>query len=159
MFGQDLKVHLQFAGSVPTSQNAHDLHGQGGVSETAIAKMTLRDSRWSIGGTAGARTSFYNQSSFVQNTKLSAGTEFSYHHNSYLSTFEMLSAGDSFGPNVDMTTRTNLMGTRQSHILGLTFGARVRATDAISLSPIVNWFTDSPLSNTTIGLTTSIQLI
>jgi hypothetical protein len=155
----DVKVHLMFGSSAPTSQNAHDLHGQGGVSETLIARMNIRDSRWSLGGTAGARTSFYDQGAFAQVTKLSSGLEASYHHNQYLSSFFMPTIGDSIGPKIDMTTKTNLLGAIQTHIFGVTVGARIRATDAISISPIINWFTDSPLSNSTIGLTTSIQLI
>jgi hypothetical protein len=132
---------------------------EGGVSETIIGRLNLKNSRFNIAGTVGSRTSFYHQGPFVADTKISSGVETSYHHSASFTSFVMSSIGGTAGPSVDMTSRTNLSGQMPSHIFGLTSGLRVKATDFISFSPFVNWFTDGPLSNSTIGLTTNIQLI
>jgi hypothetical protein len=159
LLGNDFRVHWMLGADAPISENAHDLHMEGGVSETIIGRLNLKNSRFNIAGTVGSRTSFYHQGPFVADTKISSGVETSYHHSASFTSFVMSSIGGTAGPSVDMTSRTNLSGQMPSHIFGLTSGLRVKATDFISFSPFVNWFTDGPLSNSTIGLTTNIQLI
>jgi hypothetical protein len=159
--GNNLHSSMLFSTDVPVSQTSRRRSLRGAFSLTASPRMHFRGTPYSLSVMCSVKTGFYGkpEGGSWMSSRLNSGVQGGYRLSRRVESSLMLHAASQFGPDLPTSDPDAPMRERGTQVFGLMPSVKYQATQAISLTPRLNWYLDQPIRTTTVSVAAMMRLI